>query len=239
MAEPASRIKRVGFIVYFLVLHLALVWLLAERFVLNRFFPDGNVNIGTVREPVPGPQVTPATIPTELPAVSTEETPVPLVEVPIPSPFPTIEQNARTIIPVQGVTANQLIDTFAAARSEGRTHDAIDIPAAAGTPVLAAADGEIVKFFDSKLGGVTIYQITADRKYFLYYAHLQRRDDRIAEKQVVRRGTTIGYVGDTGNAGAGNNHLHFSISVVNDPTRFWDGTPINPYPILTGRSELR
>ena len=143
------------------------------------------------------------------------------------------------IIPVQGVTRGKLIDTFSEARSDGRVHDAIDIPAAEGTPVLAAADGEIAKFHDSVQGGTTIYQITADRKYFFYYAHLQRRADGLAEKQFVKRGATIGYVGNTGNAGLENYHLHFSISAVIDEKRFWEGMSINPYDVLTGRAELR
>jgi murein DD-endopeptidase MepM/ murein hydrolase activator NlpD len=136
------------------------------------------------------------------------------------------------IIPVAGVVPDQLIDTFTAARSEGRTHDAIDIPAPVGTPVLAVADGEIVKFWDSERGGITIYQISADRKYFFYYAHLQRRADDLREGQFVTQGRTIGYVGDTGNAGPGNYHLHFGISIVTDPKHYWGGTSVNPFPLL-------
>ena len=142
------------------------------------------------------------------------------------------------MIPVHGVSADQLIDTYTQSRSESRMHEAIDIPAAVMTPVLAADDGEIVKFHDSELGGITIYQISADKRYFYYYAHLHSRAPGLAEKQFVTRGTTIGYVGDTGNAGAGNYHLHFSISQVVDPKRFWDGISINPYPILRGETEL-
>jgi len=140
------------------------------------------------------------------------------------------------IIPVSGVRPDQLIDTFSASRSEGRWHDAIDIPAAPGTPVVAATDGEIVKFFDSERGGITIYQLTTDRRFVLYYAHLQRRADKITIGTRVRKGTTIGFVGDTGNAGTGNFHLHFSIAVVTDPKRFWSGTYLNPYPILKSGS---
>lgn len=98
--------------------------------------------------------------------------------------------------------------------------------------MVAAADGEIAKFFDSQQGGITIYQWSADRKYVYYYAHLQRRADGIAEYSFVKRGTVIGYVGNTGNAGPGNYHLHFSIIVPTSPDRHWDGTNINPYPLL-------
>lgn len=136
------------------------------------------------------------------------------------------------IIPVQGVRADQLQDTFMDARTEGRVHDAIDIAAPAGTPVLAVADGEIAKLFQSERGGTTIYQFSADKKLVYYYAHLQRYADGLAPGKFVRQGEVIAYVGDTGNAGAGNYHLHFSISVIPDPSRYWEGTNINPYPLL-------
>jgi murein DD-endopeptidase MepM/ murein hydrolase activator NlpD len=138
----------------------------------------------------------------------------------------------KLIVPVAGVHANQLVDTFADSRSEGRVHDAIDIPAPQGTPVVAAADGQIIKLFQSDRGGTTIYQLSTDRKLIFYYAHLQRYADGLTEGKYVRQGELIGYVGDTGNAGPGNYHLHFSIAVVSDPKRYWEGTNINPYPLL-------
>lgn len=136
------------------------------------------------------------------------------------------------IIPVVGVKPEQLLDTFSAARSEGRVHDAIDIPAPAGTSVIAAADGQIVKLFQSERGGTTIYQASVDGKLIFYYAHLQRYADGLVEGKLVKQGETIAYVGDTGNAGPGNFHLHFSIAIVADPKRYWEGTNINPYPLL-------
>lgn len=136
------------------------------------------------------------------------------------------------IIPVAGVRPDQLLDTFTASRSEGRTHDAIDIMAPAETPVLAAADGRIQKLWQSERGGTAIYQLSADQKLILYYAHLARYADGLTEGKQVRQGEVIAYVGDTGNAGAGNYHLHFSIATVADPKRYWEGTNINPYPLL-------
>ena len=154
---------------------------------------------------------------------------------PSPTPQSGFVGTLHLIIPVAGVTRDQLIDTFTDARSEGRVHDAIDIPAPQGTPVLAAADGEIIKLFQSDKGGTTIYQLSADKKLIFYYAHLQGYRDGLSEGQFVRQGEVIGFVGDTGNAGPGNYHLHFSIAIANDPKRYWEGTNINPYPLLGGR----
>ena len=139
---------------------------------------------------------------------------------------------AKLLIPVAGVTADQLQDTFDDARSEGRVHNAIDIMAPRGTPVLAAADGTVLKLFWSERGGNTIYQLGTDGRTVYYYAHLDRYADGLTEGRALRRGEMIGYVGDTGNAGPGNYHLHFAVYIVEDPKRYWDGQPINPYPLL-------
>ena len=136
------------------------------------------------------------------------------------------------MIPVVGVKQSDLRDTFTASRSEGRSHDAIDIIAPQGTPVVAATDGKIIKFFDSIRGGITIYQLGTDERTVYYYAHLQKRADNLREGDFVKQGTVIGYVGDTGNSGAGNFHLHFAIWSVTDSKRFYDGANINPYPLL-------
>jgi murein DD-endopeptidase MepM/ murein hydrolase activator NlpD len=139
------------------------------------------------------------------------------------------------LIPVAGIQANQLRDTFYAGRSEGRTHEALDIMAAGGTPVLAAADGTIVKLFQSDKGGITLYQLDPSGLFIYYYAHLQRYADGVSEGKAVRRGEVIAYVGDTGNAGADNYHLHFAISKPVASRKWSGGLPINPYPILAGK----
>jgi peptidoglycan LD-endopeptidase LytH len=136
------------------------------------------------------------------------------------------------LIPVQGVTAAQLSDTFGDARAQGRAHDAIDIMAARGTAVLAVADGHIEKLFTSKPGGLTIYQLEPSGRYAYYYAHLDRYADGLAEKQTVRRGQVIGFVGSTGNANPEAPHLHFSIFELGPERQWWKGTAINPYPVL-------
>lgn len=151
----------------------------------------------------------------------------------------TASNNVALLIPVQGITSSQLQDTFTDARSEGRVHDAIDILAAAGTPVLAVADGAVEKLFDSKRGGLTIYQFEPGGKYCYYYAHLQRYADGLAEKQVIKRGQLIGYVGSTGNADPAAPHLHFEIHRLGPEKQWWKGEALNPYPILHGDQPLR
>lgn len=138
------------------------------------------------------------------------------------------------LIPVQGVTAAQLVDTFTDMRSEGRSHDAIDIMAPTGTPVLAVADGHVEKLFDSKQGGLTLYQFNPERTHAYYYSHLQGYAAGIAEKKALKRGELIGYVGFTGNADPAAPHLHFAIFVLGHEKQWWKGEAINPYPLLGG-----
>lgn len=172
-------------------------------------------------------------------AVSPNVSPTQTIPLPADEPAPprseqkVVETASETmIIPVVGVEGENLQDTFTAARSGGRVHDAIDIMAAGGTPVVAAVPGKIVKFFDSERGGITIYQLGQDEKTVYYYAHLQKRADNLKEGDFAEQGKLLGYVGDTGNSGAGNFHLHFAIWTITDPKRFYDGTNINPYPLL-------
>jgi murein DD-endopeptidase MepM/ murein hydrolase activator NlpD len=153
---------------------------------------------------------------------------------PPPPPLPPMRALALSI-PVQGVVASQLLDTYDDARSGERVHEAIDIMAPDGTPVLAVEDGTIAKLFDSKQGGLTIYQFDATGQLAYYYAHLERYAPGIAEKQAVRRGDVIGYVGHTGNANPAGPHLHFAIFRLGPDKRWWKGTPVNPYPYLGGK----
>lgn len=151
-----------------------------------------------------------------------------------PAVLPTTptDTTGSLLIPVQGIAAASLHDTFNDARSEGRRHDALDIMAPAGTPVLAVADGRIEKLFLSDRGGITLYQFNPDRTRAYYYAHLQRYADGIAEGQALRRGQVLGYVGATGNADPSAPHLHFAVFALGPEARWWEGTALNPYPML-------
>ena len=144
---------------------------------------------------------------------------------------------AGLAIPVEGIRPRQLSDTFTQARAGGaRTHDAIDIMAAEGTPVLAASDGTVEKlFFSEGGGGITIYVRSPDQRWTYYYAHLQSYAPGLAEGQQVKRGQVIGRVGHTGNANAAGPHLHFAINRMEPGEHWWQGRAINPYPLLAGK----
>ncbi|HEX8454733.1 MAG TPA: M23 family metallopeptidase [Longimicrobium sp.] len=145
-----------------------------------------------------------------------------------------VAPGASLAIPVRGIRPEQLRDSYESPRSGGRVHNAIDIMAAEGTPVLAAGDGTIFKLRTGGLGGVTVYQLASDGRTLYYYAHLQRYAAGLREGLPIVRGQVIAYVGDTGNAGRGNFHLHFSVSRLDDPRRWWQGENVNPYPMLAG-----
>ncbi|CTP91570.1 M23 family metallopeptidase [Xanthomonas graminis] len=180
-----------------------------------------------------------ATIPASAPtAADTPPTP-PAATAATAAAAPAPANNgADLLIPVQGVTRDQLQDTFTDARSQGRRHDAIDILAPAGTPVLAVADGNVEKLFDSERGGLTVYQFEPSGRYAYYYAHLQRYADGLAEKQPIRRGQVLGYVGSTGNADPGAPHLHFEVHRLGPEKQWWKGESLNPYPLLRGEQRL-
>lgn len=166
------------------------------------------------------------------PAPATPEMPATVA----PPPGPRVVLGATPsglIVPVSGIASNQLLDTFTDARGSDRVHDAIDIMAPRGTPVLAVADGEVEKLFTSEGGGgLTIYQFEPSGRYAYYYAHLDRYAADLKEGQALKQGDVIGYVGSTGNASPDAPHLHFAIFVLGADKRWWDGTAINPYPLL-------
>jgi len=237
---PRARVLLIAALLFGAV--AALVWYLSYGYWSQPATPLGP----------PSRDVERLSTPAASPAATASPTPTPEVS-PSPSPTPAASPGApgqaqgllsdpasalasmRLLIPVEGVRPEQLQDTFKEARSEGRVHDSIDIIAPRGTPVLASTDGRVVKLFNSVKGGITLYQLAAaDEHYVLYYAHLERYADGLTEGHVARRGETVGYVGDTGNATPGNTHLHFQIYRVADPKRFWTGENINPYPLLRG-----
>ena len=140
------------------------------------------------------------------------------------------------VVPVAGVARSAIRDTWGESRGGGlRAHQASDIMAPGGTAVIAAAPGTIEKlFYSNGGGGITLYIRSPDRRWTYYYAHLQGYAPGIHEGQIVAAGELIGYVGDTGNAGTGNFHLHFGLSRMAPGERWYQGEAVNPYRLLAG-----
>lgn len=162
------------------------------------------------------------------------------VPAPVAPPVGVATPGAPLAMPVANVRRADLVDSWGQDRDGGeRRHNAIDIMAPGGTPVTAAAPGRIEKLFRSAAGGTTAYVRSADGAWSFYYAHLAGYAPGLAEGQSVRAGDPIGYVGDTGNAGAGNTHLHFAVSRMRDGEGWWQGEPVNPYPLLAGNAPPR
>jgi murein DD-endopeptidase MepM/ murein hydrolase activator NlpD len=139
---------------------------------------------------------------------------------------------AKLLVPVEGVAYSTLTDTFDQPRGQERHHEALDIMAPKGTPVRAVGDGKVVKLFESRAGGTTLYQFDPEGKHAYYYAHLDRYADGIKEGMQLKRGDLIGYVGVTGNSDPNAPHLHFAVVALTPEKQWWKGTPVNPYPLL-------
>jgi murein DD-endopeptidase MepM/ murein hydrolase activator NlpD len=194
------------------------------------FVAPGGTHQESQTQPSQRPDVRPARLSTKPPSPLPTEAPISAGQRPPDDP-PSIER--RLIIPVQGVRAADLRDDFNEMRG-GHRHEAIDIMAPRGTPVLAADEGKVVKLFLSKPGGLTVYQFDDSQTYCYYYAHLDRYAPGLKESALLRRGEVLGYVGSTGNASPDAPHLHFTIFKLGPELHWWEGTPIDPYAFLVG-----
>lgn len=143
----------------------------------------------------------------------------------------------RWLVPVAGISAGELTDTFTQSRAGGaRVHNAIDIMAPTGAPVIAAVAGTVEKLFLSDEGGKTIYIRSPDRQTITYYAHLDAYAPSLKEGDQVRQGQVLGTVGYSGNASPDGPHLHFAVMRTSpDSAWYQPSAAVNPYPLLTAR----
>lgn len=137
----------------------------------------------------------------------------------------------RLMVPVHGVSPAQLRDDFMAPRSGGRHHHAIDILAPRLTPVIAADHGRVLALRSNTLGGLILYIVDDAERFVYYYAHMDSYREGLRVGDRLRPGEVVGYVGSTGNASDAVPHLHLQIMRY-QPRRYWEGVPVNPFPIL-------
>ena len=184
---------------------------------------------------MPATETAPAPLPPPLPA------PTPLTVPPIVSAPPARGEADRKLpesgaaphlaMPLAAMSSASLTESFYDSR-DGRKHEALDLPAARGTPVLAVAEGNVAKLFTSKPGGLTVYQFDNSQKYCYYYAHLDRYQPGLKEGTLLRQAEVLGYVGTTGNANAKSPHLHFAVFEVGPEKKWWNGKPVDPLPLF-------
>jgi murein DD-endopeptidase MepM/ murein hydrolase activator NlpD len=154
--------------------------------------------------------------------------PPPRVAVPVPRPVELDAEpsTGKLAMPLADVDPAKLTSTFAEKRG-GHAHEALDIMAPRGTPVMAVDQGNVVKLFTSKEGGLTVYQFDDSR--------MDRYAAGLREGTLLRRGEVLGYVGSSGNASPDAPHLHFAVFLLGPEKQWWKGTAIDPLPLLRGR----
>ena len=156
------------------------------------------------------------------------------------TPFELAELATHLVVPIESIRPADLHDTYDERRGGGtRPHEALDILAPRGTPVISATDGILRKLHSSVAGGLMVYAADASDRFILMYGHLDRYAEGLVEGQRLRQGQVIGYVGTTGNAPANTPHLHFAIARGRPSRAWWRGTPVNPYPLLVSGSSAR
>jgi peptidoglycan LD-endopeptidase LytH len=146
---------------------------------------------------------------------------------------PTVTETLRTrqlMVPVAGISPDEVPANFGAPRGGGRIHGAVDIPAPRGTPVLSADDGRVLRLQRNRKGGLTIYATDTTERFVYYYAHLEAYGRGLAKGTPLARGQVIGFVGTTGNADLREPHLHFQVMARRNDGRQWSGEPIDPRP---------
>jgi peptidoglycan LD-endopeptidase LytH len=141
-------------------------------------------------------------------------------------------RSRRLMFPVLGFSIERTKDSFRDRRGESRRHNAIDIMAPRGTPVISADSGRILKLYRNSMGGLMVYASDAEGRYIYSYAHLDRYRRGLTEGAPIARGDTLGYVGTTGNAPPNTPHLHFAILRSNNVKRWSRGTPVNPFEVF-------
>jgi len=150
----------------------------------------------------------------------------------------TAAAEARRLVPPNNfpmATAPRcdILNNFGDPRSGGRTHAGTDILATKGQEIYAMADGTLTLqvfagsgLHGSQLSGNLWKLVAATGGTYWIYAHLSAFAPGLSQGSVVSKGQLLGYVGDTGDAGAGNYHLHFE----------WHpggGAPVNALSLMT------
>lgn len=140
-----------------------------------------------------------------------------------------IRQPGSILFPMGPLPRCEVLDSFGDSRSGGRSHEGVDILATSGQPVFAVTDGTLVTQYsvgglNSSLSG-NAWKLAGDDGNYYFFAHMSAFASGLAVGASVTEGQVIGYVGDTGNPGVGNFHLHFEFQPAG-------GEPVNSLSML-------
>ncbi|MBT4908150.1 MAG: M23 family metallopeptidase [Rhodospirillaceae bacterium] len=137
------------------------------------------------------------------------------IEVPEPKDPPKVHPSCEKIASDFG----SMLGNEGQPRSLDVPHSGIDLNVPEGTPILAASHGRVVYAGNSPWGGkvIRIYHGTRDWQgrtlhLFSSYVHMIQ-NDVVKPGDDVRRGTLIGYSGNTGIATTKTPHLHFAVQI--------------------------
>jgi len=135
-----------------------------------------------------------------------------------------IRQMPTLHFPVSGKNQDAIQSFFNDPRDGGtRDHHGVDIFSARHTPIIAPSEVSVQTIGSGNIGGNFIWLFDSKAYQYLYFAHLQ--DVHVSEYQSLKRGDTIGTVGNSGNAISTAPHLHFGIYI--------PGTgPVDPFPYI-------
>ena len=136
----------------------------------------------------------------------------------------TVLADAPSLWPLEGRVGSSFGERQDPINGEGAFHSGIDIDAPYGSPVRAAADGEVT---GASMGAGYGRQIVLDHGHdvLTVYGHLSAM--AVVPGQHVTRGQVIGYVGQSGRATGP--HLHYEVRV--------HKVPVNPHKYLRSTYE--
>lgn len=143
---------------------------------------------------------------------------------------------AELMVPVKGIAIADLRDNFGEKRGK-RQHEALDILAPRGTPVVSVTAGRVLQISSSDTGGRMVFTADSTGRFLFLYAHLDSYADDLEVGMSLRRGQLLGYVGTSGNAPPNTPHLHFAIKRAGAGLRWSRGTAIDPRPLFLSQQQ--
>jgi peptidoglycan LD-endopeptidase LytH len=146
-------------------------------------------------------------------------------------PAVRLRQSGSLLFPMNPLPKCAMSKTsFGQPRPPDRVHEGLDIMAGLGQEVYAADTGVLVIQTVNGTPSATLsgnaWRLRLSDGTYYFYGHLSAFAAGLTQGSSVIRGQLIGYVGDTGNPGPGNYHLHFEVHPQG-------GVAVDPFPLLT------